>query len=69
MAVNLVAQLTPAQARELLERSFAQFQADRAVVGLARQVDRNTEALAGYAGVDALPPRRLRRVRGAPGAG
>ena len=50
MAVNLVAQLTPAQARELLERSFAQFQADRAVVGLARQVDRNTEALAGYAG-------------------
>src|SRR4029079_4165287 len=28
---------------------FAQFQADRAVVGLARQVDRNQEALAGYA--------------------
>jgi ATP-dependent RNA helicase HelY len=49
MAVNLAAQLTPAQARELLERSFAQFQADRAVVGLARQVDRNAEALAGYA--------------------
>jgi ATP-dependent RNA helicase HelY len=49
MAVNLVGQLTPQQARELLERSFAQFQADRAVVGLARQVDRNTEALAGYA--------------------
>ncbi|HZB49253.1 MAG TPA: DEAD/DEAH box helicase, partial [Mycobacteriales bacterium] len=49
MAVNLVGQLPPAQARELLERSFAQFQADRAVVGLARQVDRNTEALAGYA--------------------
>ncbi|HZB50154.1 MAG TPA: DEAD/DEAH box helicase [Mycobacteriales bacterium] len=49
MAVNLVSQLEPAQARELLERSFAQFQADRAVVGLARQVDRNTEALAGYA--------------------
>jgi ATP-dependent RNA helicase HelY len=49
MAVNLAAQLTPAQARALLERSFVQFQADRAVVGLARQVDRNTEALAGYA--------------------
>jgi superfamily II RNA helicase len=49
MAVNLVGQLSPAQARELLERSFAQFQADRAVVGLARQVDRNDEALAGYA--------------------
>ncbi|CAA9232481.1 MAG: FIG005666: putative helicase [uncultured Corynebacteriales bacterium] len=49
MAVNLAAQLSRQQARELLERSFAQFQADRAVVGLARQVDRNTEALAGYA--------------------
>src|SRR5215218_6963278 len=49
MAVNLAAQLSRAQARELLERSFAQFQADRAVVGLARQVDRNVEALAGYA--------------------
>ena len=48
MAVNLSAQLEPAQARELLERSFAQFQADRAVVGLARQVDRNLQALAGY---------------------
>jgi ATP-dependent RNA helicase HelY len=48
MAVNLAAQLEPAQARELLERSFAQFQADRAVVGLARQVDRNLQALAGY---------------------
>jgi ATP-dependent RNA helicase HelY len=49
MAVNLAAQLSRTQARALLERSFAQFQADRAVVGLARQVDRNTEALAGYA--------------------
>ncbi|HEX6754831.1 MAG TPA: DEAD/DEAH box helicase, partial [Mycobacteriales bacterium] len=49
MAVNLVQQMGPAQARELLERSFAQFQADRAVVGLARQIDRNSEALAGYA--------------------
>ncbi len=49
MAVNLSRQLSRAQARALLERSFAQFQADRAVVGLARQVDRNDEALAGYA--------------------
>jgi ATP-dependent RNA helicase HelY len=49
MAVNLSRQLSRRQARALLERSFAQFQADRAVVGLARQVDRNTEALAGYA--------------------
>ena len=35
------------RARELLESSFAQFQADRAVVGLARQVRRNEEALDG----------------------
>ncbi len=48
MAVNLVARVGRPAARELLESSFAQFQADRAVVGLARQVHRNTEALAGY---------------------
>jgi ATP-dependent RNA helicase HelY len=45
MAVNLVASLGVAQARTLLESSFAQFQADRAVVGIARQVQRNTEAV------------------------
>ncbi|HEY8373124.1 MAG TPA: DEAD/DEAH box helicase [Pseudonocardiaceae bacterium] len=49
MAVNLVERLGAAAARELLEQSFAQFQADRSVVGLARRVERNTEALAGYA--------------------
>ena len=48
MAVNLVRQYGRATARELLESSFAQFQADRAVVGLARQVRRNEEAMAGY---------------------
>src|SRR5207302_10967722 len=37
-----------ASARELLEASFAQFQADRGVVGLARQVKRNLEAVEGY---------------------
>jgi ATP-dependent RNA helicase HelY len=37
MAVNLVGQFGRARARTLLESSFAQFQADRAVVGLARQ--------------------------------
>ena len=31
----------------------AQFQADRSVVGLARRIERNAEALAGYADVDA----------------
>nr|MBA2445852.1 DEAD/DEAH box helicase [Nocardioidaceae bacterium] len=35
MAVNLVRQVGRETARELLESSFAQFQADRAVVGLA----------------------------------
>jgi len=48
MAVNLVGQVGRADARTMLESSFAQFQADRAVVGLARQVRRNEEALAGY---------------------
>ena len=48
MAVNLVQQMGRASARELLESSFAQFQADRAVVGLSRQVKRNQEALEGY---------------------
>ena len=49
MAVNLVGAVGRERARNLLEESFAQFQADRAVVGLARQVHRNEEALAGYA--------------------
>ncbi len=48
MAVNLVRQMGRHTAREVLESSFAQFQADRAVVGLARQVRRNEETLAGY---------------------
>jgi ATP-dependent RNA helicase HelY len=49
MAVNLVGAVGIERARTLLEESFAQFQADRAVVGLARQVHKNEEALAGYA--------------------
>jgi len=48
MAVNLVGQVGRAAARELLESSFAQFQADRAVVGLARTLRRHEEALEGY---------------------
>ncbi len=48
MAVNLVGQMGRHAAREVLEQSFAQFQADRAVVGLATQMQRNEEALAGY---------------------
>jgi len=49
MAVNLVGQVGRQAAREILETSFAQFQADRAVVGMALTVKRNEEALAGYA--------------------
>jgi ATP-dependent RNA helicase HelY len=49
MAVNLVGSVGAAAARELLESSFAQFQADRSVVGLARQVQRNEETMAAQA--------------------
>ncbi|WP_243074713.1 RNA helicase [Microbacterium sp. SS28] len=48
MAVNLIDQFGRGKAREILESSFAQFQADRAVVGLARQVREQEESLAGY---------------------
>lgn len=48
MAVNLVGQVGRGVARELLEQSFAQFQADRAVVGLARQIRKADDALDGY---------------------
>src|SRR3954470_3210539 len=49
MAVNLVHQFGRERARELLESSFAQFQADKAVVGLARQLRKSEDALKGYA--------------------
>jgi ATP-dependent RNA helicase HelY len=49
MAVNLVHQFGRERSRELLEQSFAQFQADKGVVGLARQLHKSDEALAGYA--------------------
>jgi ATP-dependent RNA helicase HelY len=48
MAVNLVHQFGRERSRELLEQSFAQFQADKAVVGLARQLTKSQDALAGY---------------------
>ncbi|WP_158864194.1 DEAD/DEAH box helicase [Leifsonia sp. AG29] len=52
MAVNLIDQFGRARTREILESSFAQFQADRAVVDLARKVKQQEESLAGY--VDAM---------------
>lgn len=48
MAVNLVHSIGYTAARNVLEASFAQFQADRAVVGLVKQVRKNEEALGGY---------------------
>ncbi len=49
MAVNLIEQFGRERTREILESSFAQFQADRAVVDLARKVRRQQESLDGYA--------------------
>jgi ATP-dependent RNA helicase HelY len=49
MAVNLVGQVGRERASKLLESSFAQFQADRAVVGLARQARRLRDQQAGLA--------------------
>ncbi|MEO6886775.1 MAG: DEAD/DEAH box helicase [Jatrophihabitantaceae bacterium] len=46
MAVNLVGQMGQVAARELLESSFAQFQADRGTHGIAAQIRRNAIALA-----------------------
>ncbi len=49
MAVNLIDQFGRNRTRNILESSFAQFQADRAVLGLARQVQEQRASLAGYA--------------------
>ncbi|HKI38906.1 MAG TPA: RNA helicase [Mycobacterium sp.] len=40
MTINLVHQMGPEQAHQLLEQSFAQYQADRSVVGLLRGIER-----------------------------
>jgi ATP-dependent RNA helicase HelY len=57
MTINLVQQMGPEQAHQLLERSFAQFQADRSVVGLVRGVERGErmmdEIAAQFGGRDA----------------
>ena len=50
MAVNLVSSVGRDRARTLLEQSFAQFQSDRSVVGVARSLARNGTAIeAGWA--------------------
>ena len=48
MSINLLAQFGRPRAREILESSFAQFQADRSVVGIAKQVRSREESLAGF---------------------
>ena len=48
MSINLVAQFGRERTRAVLESSFAQFQADRSVVDLAKQVRSREESLAGY---------------------
>ncbi|WP_304114254.1 RNA helicase [Mycolicibacterium bacteremicum] len=45
MTINLVGQMGPEQARRLLERSFAQYQANRSVVGLVRGLSRGEKML------------------------
>ncbi len=49
MAVNLIERMGVRESRELLETSFAQYQADAGVVGLANQIRKHEQALAGYA--------------------
>jgi ATP-dependent RNA helicase HelY len=49
MAVNLVSSFGRARARELLASSFAQFQADRSVVGLARAAAKHEQDAARFA--------------------
>ena len=48
MAINLVGQMGRAKARDVLETSFAQFQADQSVVGLSSELRKLKEAQAGY---------------------
>lgn len=45
MTINLVQQMGPEQAHRLLEQSFAQYQADRSVVGLVRGAERGERML------------------------
>ncbi len=60
MTINLVHQMGPAQAHKLLESSFAQYQADRSVVGLVRGIERGEQMLAeiadDFGGKDAPDP-------------
>ena len=48
MSINLLERYGRDRARNSLKSSFAQFQADRAVVGLDRQIRKNTEAISEF---------------------
>jgi len=48
MAINLISKVGTHKARELLESSFAQFQADKSIVGLATQIRRQEDAVTGF---------------------
>ena len=48
MAVNLISAFGKDRAAKVLERSFAQFQADRSVVGLAQVISDKESSLLGY---------------------
>ncbi|WP_460744605.1 DEAD/DEAH box helicase [Mariniluteicoccus endophyticus] len=50
MAVNMVSAVGRERARTLLEQSFAQYQTDRSVVGLARNQQRNENQIKGFLG-------------------
>lgn len=49
MAINLIERFGRDRTRDVLESSFAQFQADKSVVGIARKVAQKEQVLAGYA--------------------
>lgn len=48
MSANLIAQFGTERTQKILESSFAQFQADKSVVGVASRVRKNEKALAGF---------------------
>ena len=48
MVANLIAAYGAERTRKILESSFAQFQADKSVVGVAARVRKNENALTGY---------------------
>src|SRR5438067_1753062 len=64
MAVNLVGTVGAERARALLESSFAQFQADRSVVGLARRAPRPGRGRQRHRPRPARRPRRAWRRQG-----